>query len=79
MPKWRLSQLLEELLTDLGEKDRDLIFVVLLLETGIVEKNQLGRLRKRRKVAVVIPWLLPLPFAFPIDFPTQHGTEAQDW
>ena len=42
MPKWGLSQLLEELLTDLSEEDRDLVFVVLLLETSIVKKHELG-------------------------------------
>jgi hypothetical protein len=44
MPKRGLSQLLEEFLADLGEKDRDLIFVVLLLETSIVKKHQLSSL-----------------------------------
>jgi hypothetical protein len=38
MPKQGLSQLLEELLADLSEKDRDLIFVILLLETSIIKK-----------------------------------------
>ena len=42
MPKGRLSQLLEELLADLGEKDRDLVFVVLLLETRIIKEHELS-------------------------------------
>ena len=42
MPKWRLRQLLEELLADLGEKDGDLIFVALLLEISIVKKHELS-------------------------------------
>jgi hypothetical protein len=42
MPKWRLSQLLKKLLADLGEKDKDLVFVVLLLKTNIVKKHQLS-------------------------------------
>jgi hypothetical protein len=37
--KRRLSQLLEELLVDLGEEDRDLVLVVLLLETSVVKKH----------------------------------------
>ena len=44
MPKRRLSQLLEELLTDLSEKDRDLIFVILLLKISIVKKHKLSSL-----------------------------------
>ena len=48
MAKWRLSQLLEELLADLGEKDRDVVFVVLLLETSIVKKYKLGSLSQSR-------------------------------
>jgi hypothetical protein len=39
MPKQDLSQLLEELLADLSEKDKDLIFVVLLLEISIIKKH----------------------------------------
>lgn len=42
MPKRRLGQLLEEPLADLGEKDGDLVFVVLLLETSIVKKHKLS-------------------------------------
>jgi hypothetical protein len=39
MAKWRLSQLLEELLTNLSQKNRDLVFVILLLEISIVKKH----------------------------------------
>jgi hypothetical protein len=39
MPKQGLSQLLEELLADLSKKDKDLIFVVLFLETSIIKKH----------------------------------------
>lgn len=38
-----LGQLLKESLADLGEEGRDLIFVVLLLKTSIVEDDELGR------------------------------------
>jgi hypothetical protein len=38
MPKRRLGQLLEKLLADLGQEDRDLVFVVLFLETNVVKK-----------------------------------------
>jgi hypothetical protein len=44
MPKGRFSQLLEELLIDLREKDRDLVFVVLLLETCIIKEHKLSGL-----------------------------------
>jgi hypothetical protein len=44
MPKGRLSQLLEELLIDFREKDRDLVFVVLLLETRIIKEHKLSGL-----------------------------------
>jgi hypothetical protein len=39
MPKGRLSQLPEEPLANLGEEDRDLVFVVLLRETGVVKED----------------------------------------
>jgi len=39
MPKRRLGQLLEELLTDPREKDGDLILVVLFLKISIVKKH----------------------------------------
>ena len=42
MPKRRLSQLLEEPLTDLGEKHRDLVLIILLLEAGIVKDDELS-------------------------------------
>ncbi len=42
MPKRRLGQLLEELLIDLGEKDGDLVFVVLLLEISIIKEYKLS-------------------------------------
>ena len=42
MAKWYLDQLLEELLADLSEKNGDLIFVVLLLETSIIKEHELG-------------------------------------
>jgi len=35
---------LEELLIDLGKEDGDLVFVVLLLEIGIVKEHELSRL-----------------------------------
>ncbi len=59
MPKRRLSQLLEELLIDLGEEDRDLVFVVLLLETSIVKKHELDSLGQSRQVAIKVPRLFP--------------------
>jgi len=70
VPKGRLCQLLEESLADLCEEYRDLILIILLLETGIIKKNKLGSPREGRQVAVVIPRLLPLPIAFPINFST---------
>jgi hypothetical protein len=38
MPKQYLGQLLEELLADLSEKNKNLVLVVLLLETGVIKK-----------------------------------------
>jgi hypothetical protein len=38
MPKQYLGQLLEKLLADLGQEDKDLVFVVLLLETSVIKK-----------------------------------------
>jgi hypothetical protein len=59
MPKRRLSQLLEELLTDLGEKHRDLVFVVLLMKASIVEDDELSCPGKCRQITVEISWLIP--------------------
>jgi hypothetical protein len=42
VPKWCLGQLLEELLAHPGKKDRNLIFIILLLEASIVEDHKLG-------------------------------------
>lgn len=70
MPKWRLGQLLEEPLTDLGKEDRNLIFIVLLLETCVIKQNERGSPGERRELAVIVPWLLLLPFALPANFPT---------
>ena len=38
--KRRFSQLLEELLADLGEEDRDLVLVVLLLEKALARQSR---------------------------------------
>jgi hypothetical protein len=56
--KRRLDQLLEELLTDPGEEDGDLVFVVLLLEASVAKDHKLGGLRQGRQVAVEVPRLL---------------------
>jgi hypothetical protein len=40
--KGRLCQLLKEFLINLSKKNRDLVFILLLLKAGIVEENKLG-------------------------------------
>ena len=57
--KGGLSQLLEDPLTDPGQEDRDLGLVLLLLEAGVVEDDQLGRLGESRQVVVEAARLLP--------------------
>jgi hypothetical protein len=42
VPKRRLCQLLKEFLTDLSKKDRDLVFILLLLKAGIVKEDELN-------------------------------------
>jgi hypothetical protein len=42
VPEWCLGQLLEELLADPSKKVRDLILIILLVETCIVEDHKLG-------------------------------------
>ena len=52
MPRRRLSQLLEELLTDLGEKHMDLVFIFLLMKASIVEDDELSCPGKCRHMTV---------------------------
>jgi hypothetical protein len=78
MPERRLGQLLEELLTNPGKKDRNLVLIFLLLEAGIVKYNELGGPSECRQMTVETPWLLPQSPALPTDFPVEHGTETQD-
>ena len=57
VPKQRLSQLLEELLADLGQERWDLILIFLLMKAGIVKEDELSSPGKCRQMAVEIPWL----------------------
>ena len=78
MAKWRLNQLLEELLANLSEKDGDLIFVVLLLEISIVKEYELGSLSQSWQVAVEIPRLFPQSTTLLADFFAEYSAETQD-
>src|SRR5271156_4552004 len=78
MAKGSLGQLLEEFTADLGEKDGDLVFVVLLLKASIVKENELGSPRQRRQMAIEIAGLFPPSHALSWAFPAEHGSETED-
>jgi hypothetical protein len=78
MSKGRLGQLLEEFLADLLKKDRDLVFIVLLLEVGIVKEEELSCPGNSREMAIEIPRLFSptSPLALLVYFPAKYSTEA---
>jgi hypothetical protein len=78
MSKGYLGQLLEEFLVDLLKKDRDLVFIFLLLKVGIVKEDKLSYLGNSREMAIKIPrlFLLTSPLALLVYFPAKYSIEA---
>jgi hypothetical protein len=78
MSKGRLGQLLKEFLVDLLKKDGDLVFIILLLEVGIVKEEELSYPGNSREIAIKIPRLFPptSPLALLAYFPAKYSTEA---